>query len=273
MERRVGVPSRGGSVVCVLSLFAWLAACGGGPRAGDPDAGDVIDMEMFREGTSASTDLTLSLAVADSLFDFDPTLDPSMSAEANAALVAAFTEAGLAGCGTVMVTGASVRVDFGAGCTLVTGVSASGAVTVALTKSGGTLTAALTFEMLVVDGRSLEGSATLSTTDGSSFTVSAMLSGTVQANLMVVGTAGAMTIDGTATLTRAGTTTMLTFTSVVWRAGDCYPSSGTLTVGSGRLAQTITFTSASAASGSVTITQGRASREATLPAYGSCPSA
>ena len=253
-------------------ICAWLVlGCGGGESPADPDGGDGVDMALFRDSAAASTDVTLSLALADSLFDFDPTLDPSMSAEANAALVAAFAEAGLAGCGTVLVSGATVTVDYGAGCELSTGVRASGSVSLTFSKSGSELSVAMTFDMLSVEERTLDGSATFVTSDGSTLAVTSMLASGVSADLVVVGSVGAMQIDGTATVVRGGATLMLTFTGVVWRQGDCYPSAGTLGVGSGRLVQTVTFSSASASSGVVTVSQGRASREATLPPYGDCP--
>ncbi len=254
--------------LALLALAASLVGC----RQDEPE--DMVDMTSFDRGSSGSIDVLHALAVSDAMFAFDPTLDPTMSAEANAMAVRDHVTGSLGGCASAEVAGSAVTVTFATGCELRNGLTAAGSVTVELTRMAASLTAAVTFDALVVGSSSLDGSAIFTTSNGSSFTVDATLtsgSGMVDADLAVVGTAMAMEVDGTATITREGTATMLAFSNVIWALGDCYPSSGTMTVGVGRVSQTVTFTAATPETGTVTVTQGRATREASLPAYGACP--
>ncbi len=112
-------------------------------------------------------------------------------------------------CGTVMLSGTTVTVSFGAapGCTLANGVQASG-----------------------------------------SFTMSGAASGS-----------------------RGGASTAATFTNVTYRAGDCYRNGGSMAITRGPISLTVTFSATTANSGTGSVTQGRRSATATLPAYGSCP--
>lgn len=255
-------------VLLALAPALSLAGC----PAEEP--ADMVDMTSFDRGSSGSVEVLHALAVSDAMFAFDPTLDPSMSAEANAMAVRDHVTTTLDGCASAEVAGSAVTVTFASGCVLRTGLTASGSVTVALTRTDASLTAAVTFDALVVGDGALDGSAVFVTSNGSTFAVDATLtsgSGMLDADLTVVGMAMAMEVDGTATITREGTSTMLSFSNVVWRLGDCYPSAGTMTVGTGRVSQTVTFTAATPATGTVTVMQGRASREATLPTYGTCP--
>jgi len=256
------------TMLLALVPSASLVGC----RQEDPV--DTVDMTSFDRGSSGSIDVLHALAVSDAMFAFDPTLDPAMSAEANAMAVRDYVTSSLDGCASAEVAGSAVTVTFATGCVLRTGLTAAGSVTVELTRTATRLTAAVTFDALVVGSSSLDGSAIFTTSNGSSFAVDATLasgSGMVDADLTVVGTAMAMEVDGTATTTREGTTTMLSFSNVVWALGDCYPSSGSMTVGTGRISQTVTFTAATPDTGTVTVMQGRATREASLPAYGTCP--
>src|SRR5580658_467667 len=72
-----------------------------------------------------------STKLADSLFDFDPTIDPTKTVDQNATAIGANIQMNLgSSCGTVSVTGADVTVSFGAppGCMLTNGVVVSGAI-------------------------------------------------------------------------------------------------------------------------------------------------
>jgi hypothetical protein len=62
-----------------------------------------------------------------------------------------------------------------------------------------------------------------------------------------------------------------TFTSVVWKHGDCYPNSGSVNVERGNLMSVITFDANTPATGQVAITAGKHTVKQTLPAYGMCP--
>lgn len=256
-------------VVGVVSV-ALLASLGSGCR--EEGAAEELDTAMFDRGASSSVEVLEALAVSDALFAFDPTLDPSASAEANAMAIASHVEGH--GCASAEVSGSSVTVTFASGCTLRVGLTASGSVSAEIARSATGLEVGLDFDALVVGSHTLEGTATFTTTNGSTLDVQLALvsgAGSASADLTVLGSAGAMQIDGTTTGSRDGATTSLAFTAVVWRTGDCYPSAGSMTVASGRVMQTVAFTSATPSTGTVTITQGRVSREATLPSYGTCP--
>ncbi len=240
----------------------------------EENAGEALDTATFDRGASSSVEVLEALAVSDALFAFDPTLDPRMSAEANAMAIAAHVEAGMDGCASAEVTGTSVTVSFASGCVLRTGLTAAGSVSVVVGRTGANLDVDVTFDALALGSHALDGTASFRTTDGSTLDVVLLLtgaSGSVSTDLTVVGTSGAMEIDGTATVTREGTTTTLAFGSIVWALGDCYPSSGSMTVSSGRVSQSVAFTSATPSTGTVSITQGRTTRDATLPSYGTCP--
>jgi hypothetical protein len=215
------------------------------------------------------------LSVADSMFSFDPTIDPTKSASANAASIAAKITAALGGCGTVKVSGATVTASFGAppGCTLMSGVTVSGTVIAAVTTSGGTVTIALTLESLIAGGKALSGTASFATSNGTSFAVTTnLVSGTTTqtASLTVTGSSTAFVINGTASSIEGGVTTMFTFKSVVWQPGQCYPQAGSLEVAKGATTLTMTFSASTPSTGEVEVTAGKRSYPLTLPAYGSC---
>jgi hypothetical protein len=263
-DRRVG--SLG-----VVVLVA-LAGCGSAVT----DALTADELDSVREAGASTSSAHQTVVIADSLFDFDPTIDPAATAEANASAVRARIQSQLNGCGSVMLAGATVTVSFGAapGCTLVNGVQASGSLSAAVSKVGATTTIALSFSSLVVNGRSLNGTASFATTTGSSFAVTAMLASgadSLAANVTVTGASGSFTMSGTASGSRGGSNTAATFTAVTYRSGDCYPNGGAMTIMRGPVSLVVTFSAATATTGAVTVTQGRRSAAATLPAYGSCP--
>lgn len=260
------------ALVLGLSLSV-SASCGGGELEGPT----VEESAALREGGSVATSAQKTIAVADSLFDFDPTIDPNATPEANAAAIAANTRDTLMGCGAVAVTGTSVSVSFGAppGCMLRTGVRVSGAVTATVSREGNSAVIALAFTQLVVDGHAINGSAVFRTQNGSTFAVTlSLMSGSdaLTGSYTVVGASGQFTVSGAGSVVRGGATTSVQLEGVVYRRGDCYPSAGTMRLTRGAIAVTVTFTAATAASGQVSVTQGRRSYNATLPSYGSCPS-
>jgi hypothetical protein len=261
-----------GTFGLALSLSALSAGVIGCPAENAP--ADEVDSAMFDRGSAGTVDVMLALGVSDAMFAFDPTLDPSMSAEANASAIASHVGEIQGGCASASVSGSSVTVTFASGCVLRTGLSASGSVTVEVARAASALDVMVSFDALVVGSRTLDGTAAFHTENGSVLGIELALTGatgSVSTDLTVTGTSGAMEFDGTATVTRDGTSTALSFTDVLWRLRECYPSAGSVTVTTGRVSQTVTFTSATPSTGTVTITQGRTSRDATLPAYGSCP--
>ena len=256
----------------VIGACFVLSACGGVP-SGSLDADEKETFDRSAEGQAA---LQNAINLADSAFDFDPTIDPTKSAAENAAAVQMHvqTQGQSSSCGTASLQASLVTVSFASMCTLPNGVAVSGTFTVAVSKTGNTVTLALTFSNLTVNGTDLSGTATFATTTGSTFTVAAQLTSkgnSVSAMLTVTGTSNAVSIDGTTTVTKSGAGTNLTFNNVGWKKGDCYPSSGTLKVGRAALSQTVTFTTTTPSTGKVTVSTGRVTTSATLPAYGSCP--
>jgi len=243
------------------AVCALLCACGG---ATDPTADET---SALGGGHDATLSQQQSMALADSLFDFDPTLDTTQTAAANAQAIAthAMTQVG---CATATVSGSTATVTAAApGCTTLNGVTFSGTVSAAVSKSGTTLTVALTFTNVVLGSSTVTGTMTLVTSDGTTFQVTYALTRngkSVSGSLTAVGATGQITTSGTV----VNGSTSATFTSVVWKKGDCYPSSGTVAVTQGKVTTTYTFSASTPSTGTVSTGRGRTAQ---LPAYGSCP--
>lgn len=239
---------------------------------------DVRERDSLERAGRHETSTQKASVLADSFFDFDPTIVPTASAEMNAQAVRDQVTTNLKGCGSVMLTGTSVTVSFGPppGCTLMTGTTISGMAAVAVSKSGNTISLALTATKLVVDGKDVDGSLTFSTSNGSTFAVNGKYTSggetvTITA-LTIVGSANSFTLDGSVMVAEAaGPMSTLSFRGVVSQKGKCYPSAGSMTVMKGDLNMTITFSAATADTGKVTVTQGRRTYPSTLPPYGTCP--
>jgi hypothetical protein len=67
-------------------------------------------------------------------------------------------------------------------------------------------------------------------------------------------------------------TTSITFTNVTHVDAECYATSGSMTIGQGPIAETITFNSSTPSTGMVTVQVGKRTTTQLLPQYGSCPS-
>lgn len=279
-------------LMCPGVLVSLLMGCGG---AGNPDAGtdpnllsrderEVVD----RGGDSSNASQQLTV-LADSLFDFDPTIDPTKTAAENAAAVEGRVrsnlgdvdggvpaDGGALGCGSVSLSGTTVTVAFGPapGCTLRNGSVISGTVAVGVAKTASTITLTLTLTQVVSNGVPLSGSATFATTTGSTFTVNANLtSGTTTwtiTNLSATGGTGTTTLNGTVSTAGGDATTTMTFTNLTWKAGDCYPNGGTVTSKKGLVSTVITFEATTPTTGLVKVTVGRKTSTVALPAYGQC---
>jgi hypothetical protein len=241
----------------MLVVLVW--SCGGMDPSGDEGA-------ALRGGHDANQAQQQTLALADELFDFDPTLDPTKTAQQNADAMYARATVQLP-CAMVMLSSSTLTVTAATPCTTPNGVTFSGSFTAAVAKSGGTLTITLTYSNVVVGETTLNGTATLTTTNGSTFQVTYALTknGTqVSGTLTAAGAPGQITVDGMLT---SGSTSA-TLTGVLWKKGDCYPSAGSIAVTQGRLTTTYTFTASTPSTGTVTLARGRTAQ---LPAYGSCP--
>lgn len=258
------------------AVVLWVfLACGGAGTEDQPTADERATAD--RGGSSSNLNQHV-LGLSDGFFDFDPTLDTAKTAAENAQAIASRTSLSFGGCGTVTPTGTSVTVSMPPpGCTTANGLKAQGTVTLAVTKSTTTpaaLTVALTLTAVVVNGVSYGGTASFVTTNGSTFTVTADLtSGDVvyAMNLTVTGAPGSMTIAGTMSQGTGAAQSSYTFTNVLYKKADCYPSGGSLAVKKGLVTTTITFSAATANTGQVTVSSGRKTWPSTLPAYGSCP--
>lgn len=257
----------------LLAALAALAACG--PR-GPFDELTGEEKDAFERGSTSHVSIQQALDLSDALFDFDPTLDVTRTATENASLIQAHATAQLGGCGTVTLNNAAVVVAFGQapGCTLPTGQQVSGTVSLGVSKQDPTLSVTVTFNSLTVDGKDLTGTAAFSTTNNTTFTVVVNLSSgsnTINANITVVGAPGQITLDGTSTATRTAGSTSLTFRSVIWAQGACYPHSGEVQVVRGKTDQTYRFTDSTPTTGNVQLVLTRKTYDVPLPAYGDCP--
>ena len=283
---------RGGSRFWVAALIALgaagasSAACGhhaggtGGQTTTSSGAGGdqatPDEADAANAGGDSSSSLGQLLSVADAIFSFDPTIDPTKSAAQNAAAIQANATAALAGCGTVTLNGTTITVSFGSppGCKLESGVAVSGTVIVGVSTAGSTVTLSLTLQNLVAGGKSIAGTASFATTNGTTFALTANLtSGTATdtVSLTVTGSTSAFTIDGTSTAIQGTSTTSYTFKGVVWQPGQCYPQAGSIQVVKGKTSITLTFSSSTPATGQITVTAGKRSYPQKLPAYGTCP--
>lgn len=261
----------------------------GGGSGGSGDRLNSEELDATDRGGDASNGIQQLTTLADSLFDFDPTIDTAKTAAENAQAVeqrlvqnlgspdgGVVLDGGMPGCGTVTLSANTVTAAFGAppGCTLKNGVRVSGTVSVSVMKVLNTISLSLTMTNMTVNGKALSGTATFATTTGTSFTVNAdVTSGSTryQVNMFSVsGTAGSATFDGMASVTSGNVTTAMTFNTVVWNKGDCYPSSGTLQARKGSVTATITFSSVTATTGQISVSTGRVTTTGYLPAYGSC---
>lgn len=181
-------------------------------------------------------------------------------------------------CATIAYTEgqATLTAVLAADCPVVTaGLKASGTISVTVSETQGSATVAFTFTDFVIDGGDpLAGSVTLVYSGDGTFTLSISLDagGTVYAfDGTLVRTDQTVVLDGTGSITKSGATTEATFTGLTWTVGDCYPSGGSITFGSGPLAKTMTFNADSAMTGVVEVKVGRLTESVTLAAYGDCP--
>lgn len=277
---------------CALAIAATgcTPAAGGGDAA-VPDLSTAQatpeQLSLLADGAQGMTALRQSIQVADSLFNFDPTLAPDGSEQSNMMAVQMETMKNLAGCGSATLTGAgdggaggTLIVDFGSapGCT-VKGVLVSGqaALTLTVDKVNG-ITVSLLFTKLVAGAVSLDGALTFNTKNATTFHVVAQsfTAGAIaiDADIMVVGALLKATIDGTAMVTAGGVTRGLTFLGIVVHPGGCYATDGSLTVSTLPLTVVATFTASTPQTGIVdaifSSPLGMVSGPYQLPPYGSC---
>lgn len=257
-------------LVAALAAVGMLAACGAAQDL--PTADEQDTASRGTKGVNASQQL---LVLADSFFAFDPTLDVAKTAEENATAIQARTTSS---CASVSVSGATVTVSMPPpGCIPSSRLTAQGTfnLTVQRTPSPASLSVMLGMTEAVVNGTSYAGTVDFVTSNATTFTVASDFTAadiTYQSNLTVTGGPDMMTVDGTLSQGTGTTLTSYTFTGLTYHAGDCYPSGGTVAVKKGVITTTMTFTAQTARFGEVTVTSGRKTWTAMLPAYGeSCP--
>lgn len=249
----------------------------GGSGGGAEDRLSATEQDALDRGNDAHLASQNMLEVMDRLFQFDPTLDTAKTAVQNAMAIQAQASAELATCGMATLSGSTVTVAFGAppGCTLASGTTASGTISLSVAASAGTITVATTFTSLVVNGKPLDGSLSFSTTNATTFKVTGDLKSggnTSTLDLTVTGSTNSMSLSGTTKATdSASVSTTLTFTQVVLVKRDCYPSSGSVKYEKGALSQTLTFLSTTPKDGKATLRIGLKTYPVKLPAYGKCP--
>jgi hypothetical protein len=256
LRRRLLEPEMINKLAALLAVL--LISCG---PSDDPE-----ETSALRSGNDANQTQQQTLALADELFDFDPTLDPTRTALENAEAVSTRARAQLP-CAMVSLSGTTLTVNAATACTTPNGVTFSGSFTAAISKTGSSLTVTLTFTSVVIGSTTVDGTTTLVTSNGSTFQVTYALTkaGTaVSGTLTAVGAPGQITVDGTLV---SGSNTV-TMTGVLWKKGACYPSAGSISVTQGRVVTTYTFSSSTPSTGTVTTGRGRTAQ---LPAYGSCP--
>ncbi|MBI5481572.1 MAG: hypothetical protein HY906_22135 [Deltaproteobacteria bacterium] len=256
-------------VLVVLVVLPLLGAgrCGGGEEELNSD--EQAEVTLHGSGVVAAHQ---ALVAVDQTMEIDPTLDVTKTPEQNADAIRQRAADG-GGCVTATVSGATVTVTFGAGCS-VRGSTISGQLSLTVTKIAGTITVVATFVGVEVDGKHLDGSIQLMTTGDGTYQVTFNLTSgdtTVTGDVGLVGAPGELTLSGTLTTAGEGRNASATLTDLHYVIGDCYPSGGTLSIASTRFTGTITFLATTPQDGQVVIGRGRLQTTVSLPAYGSCP--
>ncbi len=275
----------------IVALSAGLLACGNMDDTDGVDDGAEAT-EAAGHGTSP-TALSATKGVAELFVQEDPTIDVSKDAGANADAIAMRLMNSTTGCATAQVTHTmgmtSVAVDFGAGCALPPLGTVSGAASAMVTRIPGLnprVTVAFTFTNLSANGTTLNGSFSVTTMTGTSFTADADLMTATQhvvftGSLTLDPDGKGVTVDGTDTSTVNGISTMDALSGVHHAFGGCYADAGTITMAKAtktkhgaatNITETMTFAATTPSTGMVSVAvNGAAPISVTLPAYGSCP--
>jgi hypothetical protein len=240
---------------------------GGGPSADETDTAN--------RGSDGGVSIQEALLLADSMFQFDPTINPASTPAQNAQAIGNQTKSLGGACAMVTTAGNTVTANFGAppGCKLSNGLTVSGTASATVSASGGTTAVALAFTNVVVNTRALSGTISFTTTNGTSFqTTFALTAGPMLTGMVAItGSPTGFTFNGNVSVVATDATTSLTLNNVAYVTGDCYPSGGSMAITKGNTSETITFSATSATTGKVTVTIGKRSFPSTLPAYGQCP--
>jgi hypothetical protein len=283
---------RWGLALCFACLVAAAAgsSCeqplpnvGGGTSTGSGSSSSSgltsDESDTASRGGEAIVSIQEAMVLANSLFPFSGIIFPNETPAQNAQAILARATHVLQGCGSVSLVNDTVFINFGAppGCAISGGTLVAGSAIVTVTLSASETTIKLTFTSLEVAGRPLVGTITFVTTTGSSFDATVNLtiaSGTLGGSLTAIGLTNSFTLYGALAAGAPDATTFMTLDNIFYVNGDCYPTSGLVTLTKGQLNETIAFGDlgeATARLGTVTVSAGTVSTPSTLPTYGTCP--
>jgi hypothetical protein len=263
---------------------------GAGPDISPDDVDLPGEAANAADRGSSTTAATQAKATTELFVHEDPTLDTAKTAAQNAQAVADQVKASVSACASAAVTHTSgdvaVAVSFGSDCSI-QGVTFSGDVSASVSTAGGGVTVAFTFTNLVVNGNTLNGTASEATKDGTTFTSNIALTVgaakvTYKGALKLDAGLTSVTIDGTGTYQNgSGPSSAFTSTGVHHVFSACYADAGTLTftqpttTKTGKtvnLQNSVTFSSTTPSTGQASVKIGSAAATTvTLPPYGSCP--
>jgi hypothetical protein len=273
----------------LLALLLLSACSSSSSTPADADAGVDVPAETTDTASRADVDTTATSAksVTELFVQEDPTINVSSTIGQNADAVATQVKTATAGCTSATITHTAgtpdVTVSFGTSC-VINGNTLSGSASAAVSGGSGTITVAFTFTSLVVNSVSVNGTAKVTTTNGTTY-ASALDLTTTKMHMTFNGTLAAdasgkaITMNGSGTYLATGSTSTLAFTTAGLHhtIGACYADAGTLSFSkpSGRatVTETITFSSTTPSTGQAQVTVGGKTSTTTLPAYGTCPHA
>lgn len=272
--------------IALLATTSLVAACTSEPVDSLP--ADTVGLDRGASGLLATE---LAFEVAAVLGDLE-TLEASSSAESVAANFHGIATGLVGTCGEVTRDGTTVSVTImEEGCVLPPPVdpempvewippagTTAGTATFTVSRSEPEVVIAVTLDGIVTHGVTLAGSATLSTADAATWSMTVDLDVTngetahVTGDLVIDFSPSSRELEGPLAVERAGVTTSATLVRVAWDRADCYPRSGFLTWNDAEDRETTaTFAPTTASSGGAAITLDGTDTDATLPAYGDCP--
>jgi len=205
-------------------------------------------------------------------------LDAAKGVSENAAAVhEAFAAAVDSSCTTIKFTEGSAKIvaDFAPGCMInEAGVKVTGHLEITVAVSDNVVTVTFTFVSLAIYGYpNLTGTGTVTAAGSGEYGFAVDMTSPVEFSFSgsITKTGDTVTMSGTGEYTKEGKTWTVTAANVTWKVGDCYPSSGSVSLKTGPATETITFDEQTPSTGKVTITIAGKSGTMTLEPYGECP--
>ncbi|MBI5528362.1 MAG: hypothetical protein HY897_18685 [Deltaproteobacteria bacterium] len=205
-------------------------------------------------------------------------LDAAKGVSENAAAVhEAFVEAVDSSCTTIQFTEGSAKIvaDFAPGCMVdEAGVKVTGHLEITVAVADEAVTVTFAFVNLAIYGYpNLTGTGTVTAGGSGVYEFAVDMTSPVEFSFSgsVKKIGDTVTVSGAGEYTKEGKTWTVAAANVTWKAGDCYPSGGTVSLKTGPVAETITFDEQTPTTGEVTITIAGKSGTMTLEPYGECP--